>query len=103
MKKMIVSAFMLAAIATGTYAQDVKATAPAAATPVKEDDNSKTKVDPETLPDAVKTTLAGDTYKDWKVSSAWLMKAEPVFYTVELKNGEKTTSVNIDKDGKVKP
>jgi len=100
MKKMIVSAFMLAAIAANTYAQDVKTSAPATTT-TKEDD-SKTKIDPATLPEAVKSTLATDSYKGWTISSAWLVKADPVYYTVELKKEDKTTAVNIDKDGKVK-
>src|ERR1700749_1104150 len=77
MKKMIVSAFMLAAIASTTYAQS--ATAQKTIATATQDDN-KTKVDPATLPDAVKATLAGDAYKDWKVTSAWAVKADPAYY-----------------------
>jgi hypothetical protein len=99
MKKMIVSAFMLAAVATVSYA---KTATTANTITIAADDDNKTKVDPATLPDAVKTTLGGDAYKGWTVSNAWVVKAEPAYYTVELKNGDKTTTVNVGADGKVK-
>jgi len=102
MKKVIVSAFMLVSVATTMYAQDVKTTAPATTTAAAPQDDSKAKIDPATLPDAVKATLAGDQYKGWVISTAWATKTDPVSYTVELKKDDKTTIVNLDKDGKVK-
>jgi len=89
---------MLAAIAATSYAR----TTTPAATVTKATEDDKTKVDPAALPDAVKTTLAGDAYKGWTVSSAWLVKTEPSYYTVELKQGDKVTTVNLTADGKVK-
>lgn len=101
MKKLIISAFMLAAVAS--YAQDKKVTAdtPVQAAAVK-DESAKTKVDPAALPEPVKTTLSAETYKDWKIAEAWVVKAEQEYYMVDLKKDDKTITVNIDKDGKVK-
>ena len=101
MKKVIIAACLLTALTTGAFAQEVKTTTTSVPATTNEDDN-KTKVDPASLPDAVKATLAGEAYKGWTVNSAWLVKADPAYYTVELKNGDKTTSVNIYADGKVK-
>jgi len=102
MKKVIVSAFMLVSVATTMYAQDVKTTAPvAAAVTIAPQDENKTKVDPATLPDAVKATLASDQYKGWTVSNAWATKADPVSFILELKKDDKITTLSIDKDGKV--
>jgi len=81
------------AIAANTQRTEITAT---------EDDNAKTQVEPAALPDAVKATLAGDAYKDWKVASAWAVKADPVYYTIELKKDDKTNTINIGADGKVK-
>ena len=99
MKKMIVSVFMLGTLAATTYAKDVKNTT---ATTVAATDDNKTKIDPATLPDAAKATLASDAYKDWKVTTAWVIKADPVYYTVELQKDGKTNSMDFDKDGKAK-
>lgn len=106
MKKAIISALMLTAFATtATYAQTAKTTAtpattaPATPTPANEED--KTKIEPAELPAAVKATLATETYKDWKVTSAWTNK-QSADYVVELKKDDKTNLVTIDKDGKVK-
>lgn len=70
-----------------------------AATPQTEE---KTKLDPANLPDAVKSTLATEQYKSWQPTSAWQLKAEPLFYVIELKKGDQTTLLKVDKDGKVK-
>ena len=92
---------MLAAMTTVTHAKVVKTANESAATTITQDD-SKAKIDPATLPDPVKATLAGDTYKDWQINGAWIVKADPLYYTVELKKDGKTTTVNIDATGKVK-
>ena len=100
MKKIIMSALLLASLTTATYAKDGKNTQTPAATAT--DDNKK-KIDPATLPDPVKATLAGDLYRGWTISNAWLVKADPApYYSVELKKDDKTNTVNIDKDGNVK-
>ncbi len=100
MKKLIVSAFMLGAMATTSFAQDTKSPAQVPATSTKDD--SKTKVDPTNLPQSVKTTLAGAEYKDWTTQEVWLVKATPEYYAVQLKKDQQSMTVNIDKDGKVR-
>ena len=92
---------MLASMsATALYAKDNKTTTDTK-TETK-DDAGKTKVEAAALPEAVKATLATDAYKEYKVSEAWMTKGTPDVYTLQLANGEKTMTVNIDKDGKVK-
>jgi hypothetical protein len=59
----------------------------------------KTKIKEEELPEAVKTALKGDTYKDWTVSAAYTVKSTSQ-YEVELKKGIETKVVKFDKDGK---
>jgi len=102
MKRIIMSALVLASLATVTFAKDGKNTQTPAAATTATDDN-KTKIDPATLPDPVKATLAGDQYKGWTISNAWLVKADPApYYSIELTKDNQTNTVNIDKDGNVK-
>ncbi len=51
----------------------------------------------EELPEAVKKTLAGDSYKGWEISKASVAKD---VYEVELKKGSETKTAKFDKDGK---
>lgn len=103
MKKMIISAFALAMATTASYAQTAtpaatSATPAATATaPQAAQQDNKTKIDVAALPAPVKTTLASDSYKGWTVSNAW---QSGNLYIIELKNGENTKTVNLDKDGK---
>lgn len=68
---------------------------------VQQDSTTKTAVQLNDLPDAVKATLASDKYKDWTPSAAYLVtdanKAE--YYLVEVKKGNESASVKIGKDG----
>jgi hypothetical protein len=61
----------------------------------------KVSVRPEDLPEAVKSTLAG-SYSEWKVSSAFLVTKEDnsQYYEVNIKKGEESATVNLDKYGK---
>jgi len=99
MKKMIISAFVLAALTSSAYAQEAMNTPQSATTAPAQDD--KTTVDPATLPEAVKATLAGEAYKDWTIAAAWQKKSD-ASYVIDLKKEDKTATANIDKDGKVK-
>ena len=62
----------------------------------------KVAVKPEDLPEAIKTTLSGDTYAGWQVTNAFLVTKEDnsQFYELSLKKGEETSTLNLDKDGK---
>ena len=101
MKKTIILAGLMAAAAvTTTYAKGAKSIIASSITAIQDD--GKQKIDPATLPDAVKKTLADDSYKGWTISNAWAVKGDPMYYTVELKKDDKTNTVNITADGKVK-
>jgi len=62
--------------------------------------DEKVKIKKEELPDAVRTSLAGNDYKGWEISEAYQWK-EAGTYEVTLKNGSETKTVKLDKDGKV--
>lgn len=66
---------------------------------VAQADTIKEKISEDQLPAAVKTTLAKDEYKDWKVDAVYLYKKE--YYQVVLKKDMDTRTVNFDKDGKL--
>jgi hypothetical protein len=97
MKKIILACAAAACITAGFTA---KATDYSVPVTVVEDDN-KTQVDPAALPDAVKTTLSGDAYKGWTVSTAWLVKnGNSEYYEIQLSKDNQKNTVKLDKDGK---
>ncbi|WP_342330434.1 hypothetical protein [Pedobacter sp. FW305-3-2-15-E-R2A2] len=101
MKKIILSAAFLAFVGlTQVKASDVKN--PAIVT-VKQDSVTKTPVELKDLPDAVKTTLASDKYKEWTPTAAFLVtKADKSeYFQVDAKKGEETASLKLSKEGAV--
>lgn len=61
----------------------------------------ETPVKPEELPEAVKTALAGDTYKGWTATAATMVKnGATEYYKIELSKDQEKQTVNLDKDGK---
>ena len=64
-------------------------------------DANKVKITEDQLPQAIKTTLAKDDYKDWKVDTAYFYKGDKEYYQVVLKKDTETKTVNFDKDGNV--
>jgi hypothetical protein len=98
MKKVIVSAFVMALVSFGV----VQANTGAEQSSISQRLQDKVAVKPEDLPEAVKTTLAGDVYKDWEVTGAFLVTKEDKtqYYEIAVKMGEQTATVNLDKDGK---
>lgn len=64
-------------------------------------DANKVKITEDQLPQPVKTTLAKDDYKDWKVDAAYFYKGDKEYYQVVLKKDTETKTVNFDKDGNV--
>ncbi|WP_304064396.1 hypothetical protein [Pedobacter glucosidilyticus] len=61
-----------------------------------------TPVNMEDLPEAVKTTLQADLFKEWIPSSATLVKSEDKeYYQIEVKKGEEVRAIRIGADGKV--
>ena len=63
-------------------------------------DEEKTEIKKEDLPEAVKTALAGNDYTGWEISKAYQYK-ESGNFEVELKKGEEKKTVKLDKAGKV--
>lgn len=105
MKKLVIVSIALFLVATSSInAQTVPAdttktatTAPATAEATQQE---KTPIKVEELPEAVKTTIAGDEYKGWTPKSASVVKGEAEFYEVILVKGEETSIVKFDKEGK---
>ena len=101
MKKIILSAAFLAfAGLTTVKASEIKVKT---AIHTLQDSVTKTPVEVKDLPDAVKTTLAGDKYKDWVPTAVFLVtKADKSeHYQVDVKKQEETASLKIGKDGAV--
>ena len=71
----------------------------AAVTPAPDQDD-KTKIKSEELPEAVKKSLEAQEYRGWLINSAFHVKSTDS-YEVELKNGAETKVVKFSKDGKV--
>ena len=65
--------------------------------------DARTPVDRAALPDGVKKTLTNDLFKEWVPSGAYNVKAADgsEYYYIEVKKGNDTKSINLDKDGKV--
>ena len=70
---------------------------------VQQDSTTKTPVKLEELPDAVKTTLQSDKYKEFTPSAAYLVTAanKQEWYLVELAKEGQTASLKVGKDGVV--
>jgi hypothetical protein len=101
MKKIILSAAFLAFVGlTQVKATDVKNST---IVTVRQDSVTKTPVELKDLPDAVKTTLASDKYKEWIPTAAFLVtKADKSeYYQVDAKKGEETASLKLSKEGAV--
>lgn len=59
----------------------------------------KVKISVEELPQAVQDVLNKD-YKDWQVGDIYKVSGTNEYYSIELKKGSETKSLNLDKDGK---
>ncbi|MBL7713414.1 MAG: hypothetical protein JNL13_13160 [Chitinophagaceae bacterium] len=64
-------------------------------------EDNRTAVDPANLPEAIKKTLASDQYKGWQLVSASLVKGKTEYYELQMKKGEETTALKLDKNGNV--
>jgi hypothetical protein len=101
MKNFILSAAILTlAGITSVKANEIKI--PVAVT-VQQDSASKTPVKLEELPDAVKTTLKADAYKEWAPTDAFLITNadKSSYYQVDVKKGTEAAFIKIGKDGTV--
>ena len=80
--------------------QATEAPAPAATeTVAPADQDDKTKIKSEELPEGVKKSLEAQEYRGWLIDAAYHVKSSDS-YEVQLKNGAETKSVTFDKEGK---
>lgn len=94
MKKLSILAISLMTLAAVPgFAQTDTKTATASA-----QQDTKTAIKPEQLPDGIRKTLKGDEYKDWTVSSAAMVKDN---YEVILMKDKESKTVRFDKEGTI--
>jgi hypothetical protein len=61
----------------------------------------KTPIKLEELPDAIKTVLQTDPYKDWTPTAAFSVKdGDKSYFQVDVKKEEQTASLKFDAEGK---
>ena len=75
------------------------APAPQDQAPAATEQDEKTKIKSEELPEAVKKALEAQEYSGWLIDAAYHVKATDS-YEVQLKNGAETKTVTFDKEGK---
>lgn len=63
------------------------------------DDNTKTPVKIDELPEGVKKTLATDAYKGWTASEAFLVKGKTEYYEITVKKEAEVKTVKLNKEG----
>lgn len=100
MKKLIIAAIAFSAVSYAS-AQATTETKTAEATTVAaaDEQDKKTPVKLEELPEAVKKTLAGDSYAGWKPSSAVWVDGKMPHYEIQLMRGEEKNTVKVSKEG----
>lgn len=102
MKKVLIASAALFIVAiTNVNAQTNPATEKKeVAKPQTTDQQTKTPVKPEALPQAIKTATAGEDYKGWVVSSAFQVKGTTEYYELVLTKEKETKTVKMDANGK---
>jgi len=101
MKKAIFAAIAIACAGYTNAQSDTTAVAsnnPNIATNIE--DQEKTPLKVEELPDAVRKALASDTYAGWTPAEASLVKSQKPYYEIIVVRGEEKMVVNLDSDGK---
>lgn len=101
MKNLILSAAIIALAGMSTVKADtVKA---GQAIVIGQDSTAKVPVALDALPEAVKTTLKADAYKEWTPTTAYLVTNadKTSFYQIDVKNQDKLAFIKISKEGTV--
>lgn len=98
MKKIAISAFSLMMIFGATAAIASPVLNPTAVSVRAEDE--KVQIKPEELPEAVRTTLAGDEYKGWAITTVYQVKAATPYYEVNVAKEKETKVLKFSADGK---
>ncbi|MCE7038812.1 hypothetical protein [Dyadobacter sp. CY312] len=101
MKKLIVSALALTLISFASVQADNTLKTAGVMANSAYDSQEKVSVKPESLPDGVKKTIASDAFSGWKVISAFLVTNtdKTQYYELNVKNGDESARVKLDKDG----
>ena len=98
MKKIIVMATAL--LSLGYFATaEVSRTSSTMSNIAMYDQSDKVKISVEELPQAVKDALTLN-YKEWQLGEVYKVSGTTEYYSIELKKGTETKTVNLDKDGK---
>ncbi len=98
MKKLFVAAIVAFAGFTATQAQ---ASINKTEMVTVQDSVVKTPIEVSALPDAIKTVLATDPYKDWTPTAAFSVKdGDKAYFQVDVKKEEETASLKFDAEGK---
>lgn len=103
MKKVIIASVPLLLAAVLNVNASASSTYSNVITNTQQDTTEKrTPVIPDQLPEPVKQTLAGNDYKGWTPSSAFLVaKGTKEHYEIKLvKEGSDPNTIKLDKDGK---
>lgn len=101
MKNFILSAAILAFAGISTVkANEIKTPV---AIIIQQDSTAKVPVKLEDLPEAVKTTLKADAYREWTPTTAFLITNadKTSYYQVDVKKGTEGAFLKVGKDGAV--
>jgi len=101
MKKLIVSALALTLISFASVQADNTSKVAGTNSNSVLITQEKVSVKPESLPDGIKKTIASEAFSGWKVVSAFLVTNtdKTQFYELNVKNGDESARVKLDKDG----
>ncbi|MCY1528312.1 hypothetical protein D9M68_634130 [compost metagenome] len=97
MKKLFLAAFIVFAGSVAVQASEVSHVKVISV----QDSVVKTPIKLEELPEAIKTALKADPYKDWTPTAAFSVKeGDKSYFQIDLKKEEETTSLKLDAEGK---
>lgn len=101
MKKLMITAAALMLLTYGASAQTEKTVKDNKATEEVQQQEERTKIERDQIPNAVKETLNQVEYKDFEIDSAYkIKKGDRTYYEVVVTNGEKRSTFKFDEEGK---
>jgi hypothetical protein len=101
MKKLIVTALAITLISFASVQADNTTIISKTTSNTSLIAQEKVSVKPDSLPDGVKKTIASEAFSGWKVISAFLVTNadKTQYYELNVKNGDESARVKLDKDG----
>ncbi len=102
MKKLIVSALALTLISFASVQASALVTTRNVVKEIHILSQEKVSVKPDSLPEGIKKTIKGEAFSGWKVVSAFLVTNadKTQYYELNVKNGDETARVKLDKEGR---